>query len=477
MRMLLFLVSLTLATLSVTSQSQGEEPPIDFDKARQLFERAKRGETVSEEDRAYVKRAMQARPQGTGDPARSNAPTGGADFDMEKVRTLHQRRQSGDTLSAEDEAYLKRAIASRGGKLEGSGKPTPSGGSGSIDTAKARALLERKKKGDDLNSEDDAFVRRAVSALGMAGITGGGKPSPPTPWTKHLTPLTEFGTGKYKGQDGGLYGSGVNEPPKSHRDAALKLSALIRPLDAEGAESAEGKIGLISIGLSNTTQEYSRFKQLADADPAKSKGVIIVDTSQNGQTAQYWADTNATLWQTVDERLKNAGLSAKQVQVAWMKQAEAGPAQFGDFPEHAKQLEGNLMLSLANLKQRFSNLRIVYLSSRIYAGYATTALNPEPYAYEEAFSMRGLIQDQIAEKPGLNYDAARGPVQAPLLLWGPYLWTDGETPRKSDGLNYTRNDLSHADGTHPTQSGQTKVASLLLTFLKNDATAKTWFVK
>ena len=36
------------------------------------------------------------------------------------------------------------------------------------------------------------------------------------------------------------------------------------------------------------------------------------------------------------------------------------------------------------------------LSSRIYAGYAVTPLNPEPYAYESAFSVRGLIQQQMA---------------------------------------------------------------------------------
>ena len=64
-------------------------------------------------------------------------------------------------------------------------------------------------------------------------------------------------------------------------------------------------------------------------------------------------------------------------------------------------------------------------------GYAKVALSPEPYVYEEAFAMRWLIQDQIAGKPELNYDAAKGEVKSPLLLWGPYLWADGETPRKA----------------------------------------------
>ena len=47
------------------------------------------------------------------------------------------------------------------------------------------------------------------------------------------------------------------------------------------------------------------------------------------------------------------------------------------------------------LKGRFPNLQLAYVSSRSYAGYATTELNPEPYAYESAFAVRWLIQDQI----------------------------------------------------------------------------------
>jgi hypothetical protein len=173
--------------------------------------------------------------------------------------------------------------------------------------------------------------------------------------------------------------------------------------------------------------------------------------------------------------MQDAGLSAKQIQVVWMKQAEAGPAQHGDFPKHARFLQENLVKGLENLKAKFPNLRIAYLSSRIYAGYATTQLNPEPYAYEEAFAMRWLIQDQIAGKPELNYETTRGAVKSPLLLWGPYLWADGMTPRKADGLVYTREDLSPKDGTHPADSAQAKVANLLLTFFKTNTTTKAWF--
>ena len=119
--------------------------------------------------------------------------------------------------------------------------------------------------------------------------------------------------------------------------------------------------------------------------------------------------------------------------------------------------------------------KLAYLSSRSYAGYAGTDLNPEPFAYEGAFAVRWLIQDQIAGKPELNYDAAKGEVKSPLLLWGPYLWADGETPRKADGLIYKREDLRDDDGTHPSDTGRQKVSEQLLKFLKTDPTAKSWF--
>ena len=103
-------------------------------------------------------------------------------------------------------------------------------------------------------------------------------------------------------------------------------------------------------------------------------------------------------------------------------------------------------------------------------------LNPEPYAYESAFSVRSLIEDQIKGKTELNFDPKKGQVQSPLLLWGPYLWDDGVTPQKSDGLIWKREDLA-GDGTHPSQSGRQKVAELLLTFLKTDVNAKGWFLR
>lgn len=88
--------------------------------------------------------------------------------------------------------------------------------------------------------------------------------------------------------------------------------------------------------------------------------------------------------------------------------------------------------------------------------------------------VRRLIQDQVQGDRSLNYDPEKGAARSPLLLWGPYLWADGEKGRKSDDLVWKPEDLA-ADGTHPSGSGQRKVAELLLRFVKTDPTARVWF--
>jgi len=127
------------------------------------------------------------------------------------------------------------------------------------------------------------------------------------------------------------------------------------------------------------------------------------------------------------------------------------------------------------MHDKFPNLKVTYLSNRTYAGYASSPLNPEPHAYENGFAVKWVISDQLAGKPELNYDPAKGPVRAPWVEWGPYLWADGVKPSKS-GLSYVREDYTEADGTHPTPSGRMKVAKLLMEFMKTDPTARGWFL-
>ncbi len=335
---------------------------------------------------------------------------------------------------------------------------------GPIDWNKANRIHQKFMRGEKLSEDERAYHDKAAKAMQAQR-----RPPPAKPPTG-LKPLTDMtAEDRYKGQDGGLYGGGKNEPPEKQLKAAIAQAKLIRPLDAEGKPSDEGKIVLISIGMSNTTQEFSQFIPLANADPTKSPKLVIVDGAQGGQTANVWANPRArNPWEVLDQRLKQASVTGQQVQVVWIKQAMAAPEFLGAFPKHAEVLEGHMVGLLDQLKKRFPNVRIAYLSSRIYGGYATTKLNPEPYAYESAFAVRWLIQEQM--------DGKSGAVKSPLLLWGPYLWADGEKGRKAGDLVWEPKDLA-GDGTHPSDGGRKKVAELLLRFVKTDPTAKIWFSK
>ncbi len=341
-----------------------------------------------------------------------------------------------------------------------------------IDFAKARGLLQKERSGEKLSAEEAAYLAKAKAArAAQAGPTRAiyGKE------TVGFKPLTEMtADDRYLGQDGGLYGGGKNEPPEEHRQAAENALAAIKTLDAEGKPAEDGTVGFVSISMSNATQEFSTFKRLADADEGKSPRVTIVDCAQGGQAMAEWVDPEARPWQEATRRLAAAKVSPQQVQIAWIKLANKGPR--GDLEEHGRKLEKDTLAVIQNAKVKFPNLRIAYLSSRIYGGYTMGPLNPEPYAYESAFPARWLIQRQIKGDEALTYDEKQGSVRAPVLLWGPYLWADGTTPRKADGLVYNRDDLA-GDGTHPSRQGQEKVAKLMLKFYKTDPLAKIWFAK
>jgi len=346
-----------------------------------------------------------------------------------------------------------------------------------IDFEKARQLLLKRRNGGRLTEEEEAYIRRAQEARRRQQPPGRRPQSRDdrmvTGETTGLKPLTEMSADDdYHGEDGGLYGDGKNVPPEGHQRAAEQALAQIQRLNKAGQPADNGRIVFISISMSNATQEFSAFKQIADRDPDKSSSLTIVDCAQGGQAMAEWAPPDARPWQEALRRIEAAGVTPKQVQVAWIKLANKGPR--GGLEEHGRPLAADTQAVLQNAKARFPNLRIAYLGSRIYAGYAQSALNPEPYAYESAFVARWLIQDQIAGKLKLNYDPTRGEVKSPLLLWGPYFWGDGVTPRKADELVWLREDLA-GDGTHPSESGRRKVAEMLLGFFKEDPLARSWF--
>jgi hypothetical protein len=314
---------------------------------------------------------------------------------------------------------------------------------------------------------------------------------PPTDTLK--IPLTDLGARTYFKNSGGLYPGGINQPPPDHDVAARANRNRIRQLDVNGDESPFGKYVLLSIGMSNTSEEWcsktSRppctawsFMGRAAADVSVNHySLVIVNGADAGQEAPAWTSPTSPNYDRIKiARLAPLGLSENQVEIAWVKLTDQRPkTSLPADSADAYVFLSNLGQVLRALRIRYPNLLLVFISSRTYGGYATTDWNPEPYAYEEGFSVKWLIESQINEIRGVPPNPRAGSLNyakktAPPTLWGPYFWADGVSPR-SDGLVWQRNDFEE-DGAHPSQTGESKVAAILLDFFKSSLYTRCWFV-
>ena len=306
-------------------------------------------------------------------------------------------------------------------------------------------------------------------------------------------PLTDLSPFTYVGFRGGLYPSGSNTVPARHDSVGRARARSVVPRDARGNPSPAGKYVLLSVGMSNTTQEWCAvdpgpcsawtFTGQAMADPTVNRtGLAIANGAMGAQTAETWDEPTDLNYDRVRDRvLAPRRLTEQQVQIIWLKVANRLPAIRGSLPDTTSDAD-LLVAQMGNIVRaariRYPNLQLVFVSSRIYAGYAVIPLNPEPYAYESGLAVKWLVGTQIAQMAtgvpdgragDLNYETV-----APWVGWGPYLWADGLNPR-GDGLIWERADFQ-PDGTHPSVSGQRKVGTVLLNFFKTDARASCWFL-
>lgn len=340
----------------------------------------------------------------------------------------------------------------------------------------------------------------AAACLAIAMTIGAGSPSRAADCSVTavgFVPLNDLGTGLYLGTyQGGLYPGGSNAPPAAHFAEGRARALAIEPLDNFGNPDPSGTMVLLSIGMSNTTQEFCSaggglpcsswtFMGKAATDFRVNHSTLtIVNGALGGQAAATWDDPSDGNYNRVrDTVLAPQGLTEAQVQAVWIKVAEPGPTMSLPSPAaDAIVLEQDIGEILRAVGTRYPNCRIAFLSTRIYAGYAgypvpLFPLNPEPYSYENGFSAKWVIEAQIAQAGGGGIDPIAGDLDyntvAPWVAWGPYLWADGTTPR-SDGLTYVCGDLD-GDGTHPSMTGEEKVGQKLLNFMLTSRFATPWF--
>jgi hypothetical protein len=213
------------------------------------------------------------------------------------------------------------------------------------------------------------------------------------------------------------------------------------------------------------------------------------------------------------------GFSENQVQVIFVYAADNYPQcdlggqhctdPMNQIPDayQAEQYMGDIMRYLKsglNGTSRYPNLHQTFVISRNYGGYPRKppnggnlgCLNPEPFAYEEGFSVQRLTVAQIkqsATPPLPSNDPYSGQLNysnAPWFDWGPYLWASGNVQR-SDGLVWCDNNGQlcenlrdfrygdpmnghYGDFTHPAHTGQEKAATQMLNFLLNSPFTQAW---
>ena len=110
------------------------------------------------------------------------------------------------------------------------------------------------------------------------------------------TPINDLGTGSYLNQyQGGLYPGGSNAMPAGHFGAAMARSVNMQPLNTAGQPDPNGKYVLMSVGMSNTSQEwcgqdssltsqpYSLMGQAASHAAVDHSRMVIFNGARGGQ--------------------------------------------------------------------------------------------------------------------------------------------------------------------------------------------------
>ena len=180
-----------------------------------------------------------------------------------------------------------------------------------------------------------------------------------------FTPLNDLGAGLYLGQfQGGLYPDGSNVVPSVHAAEGRARALAIQPID--------GKYVLLSIGMSNTTQEFCSqggglpcdawtFMGQAAVDPRVNNTTLsIVNGALGGQAAATWdSPTDPNYNRVRDNVLAPQGLTESQVQIVWIKVANPQPtSHLPNANADAYILEASTANVLRACKTRYPNLKL-----------------------------------------------------------------------------------------------------------------------
>ena len=167
------------------------------------------------------------------------------------------------------------------------------------------------------------------------------------------TPLVDFGPGQlYLGRFSGNLYTGSNSPPPVQDSSGLVAAAEVQPLDGNGNPTPSGKIVLISLGMSEASDDwcdgqtactnFSFMGQAAASDKVNHSTLVILNGAQASQNAETWTCASGNCPpgslgsnnydRVLDTVLTPAGLTEAQVQVVWIQEANTEAVHYPHLP-------------------------------------------------------------------------------------------------------------------------------------------------
>lgn len=292
-----------------------------------------------------------------------------------------------------------------------------------------------------------------------------------------FTPLTDFVLGdKFNGFTGGLYGNNSNLKPQRYMEDAMIIANEIKPLNVDGQVDPNGKIGFMAVGASNPRTEFNAFLTKIQTDSNINPRVKFINSCIGGQGIQKMNQANDNYWIQADKLIDSVGLTNKQIQVIWVETDNTANGNT-NFPQCAEELADEYYILFKTIKQLYPNVKICYLASRTYAGFATPTAGGvgkgllHPRDYFNGWANRFFIERLVNDLSGYDFIGEHATI--PFVTWGNYSWTDGNLARK-DGFAVDCTADFGSDGLHLSALGEQKIGSLIYEFFKGEETAQAW---
>ena len=247
--------------------------------------------------------------------------------------------------------------------------------------------------------------------------------------------LPSLATDTYLGVQGGLYPGGSNFMPPAYQ---VDVDAAIAQLNADS------NINFLCVGMSNlahTCGEMIERAATADVNPA----VTIGNGGRPGRAIQAYDGSSPD---SVYTQFKYTNMSPGAVDVVVFFNAWGNPS--GSFPTYLAQMTQAVREVYSNIQQAYPNVKLIYFVSREYAPPWAVSLNPNPYAYQDGFAYKHVIEERI------NDTLTGVPV-----AWGPYQYDE----------SWPDSYFRQPDGVHLSPAGLDVAGQLWLDFFMT----QSWF--